>query len=118
VTSGGRSWDGVSTEADCFAQALLVRGVAPEHILRERCSMNTRDNARYSVTLLRRRGLSPRWVVTCDTHAARARQCFRETGVDVELVPAVSPRGPRTRITSSVEWLRARVRPLRGMVTP
>jgi len=116
VASGGRSWDGTSTEADCLAQALGARGVPAQHILRERCSMDTRDNATYSVAMLKRRGLVPRWVVTCDTHGPRALACFRASGAEVEMVLAPSPPGPRRRLAGALEWLR--VRPQPGLLQP
>ena len=69
--------------------------------------MDTRDNATYSVAMLKRRGLVPRWVVTCDTHGPRALACFRASGAEVEMVLAPSPSGSRRRLAAALEWLRA-----------
>src|SRR5580698_5581707 len=47
IASGGRSWGGV-VEADAMAEALVALGVPVDVIVRERASLTTRDNARYS----------------------------------------------------------------------
>ena len=57
VASGGRRWDGV-TEADAMAAELERLGVPAEAIVRERCSLSTRDNARFSAAALARRGIA------------------------------------------------------------
>src|SRR5262245_19693650 len=55
VASGGRAWLGV-VEADALAEELTRLGVPADRIVRERCSLSTRDNARYTAEVLGRRG--------------------------------------------------------------
>jgi uncharacterized SAM-binding protein YcdF (DUF218 family) len=89
VACGGRSWAGV-VEADELARALGAHGVPEASIIRERCSLDTRDNARFAAALLRRRGLFRVIVVTCTWHLPRAERAFRAAGLEVEGV-AVEP---------------------------
>lgn len=106
VASGGRRWHGV-VEADAMRAELLRAGVAPEAVVRERCSLSTRENARFTAALLRRRGVERVTVVTCDWHLPRAIAAFRRTGLDVEGSPAPSVAVPwRSRV---VRWGRERV---------
>jgi cyclophilin family peptidyl-prolyl cis-trans isomerase len=85
VASGGRRWAG-AVEADVIARELVARGIPECAIVRERCSMSTRDNARFSSAVLARRGLSAAAVVTCRSHLMRALACFANAGVEVEPV--------------------------------
>ncbi len=82
MACGGRSWGGI-VEADAIAQMLRGHGVAEEAIVRERCSLDTRDNARFAASLLGRRGLSNVLVVTCTWHLPRAERLFRRAGLGV-----------------------------------
>lgn len=83
LVSGGRVW-GDAVEADAMAQALEARGVPAPHIVRERCSMSTKDNARFAARLLGRLRLERVVVVTCPWHLARALLLFRREGVSAE----------------------------------
>src|SRR5260370_33800172 len=47
IASGGRRWGGV-VEADVIARELARQGVPVNAIVRERCSLSTRDNARFA----------------------------------------------------------------------
>ena len=87
VVSGGRRW-GRIIEADAMACELVLRGVPERAIVRERCSMSTRENARFGVDLLRRRGVhvDRTAAVTCEWHVARARALFARAGATVEWV--------------------------------
>ena len=80
VASGGRTWDGV-VEADALAERLLAMGVPPESVVRERCSLSTRENAAFSARLLARRGVGNAIVVTCDWHLPRAVALFEREGL-------------------------------------
>ena len=77
----------------------------PSAIVRERCSLSTRDNARFSAALLARRGLSRAAVVTCAWHLPRALSLFSRAGIESEAVAAEAPGPPswRTRV-----WLWSR----------
>jgi uncharacterized SAM-binding protein YcdF (DUF218 family) len=90
VACGGRSWEGV-VEADELARRLIAGGVPEESVVRERCSLDTRDNARFAAALLRRRGLSRVVLVTCSWHLPRAERAFRAAGLEVEGVGAPPP---------------------------
>jgi uncharacterized SAM-binding protein YcdF (DUF218 family) len=92
VACGGRSWNGL-VEADALADMLREGGVPAEAIVRERCSLDTRDNARFAAALLDRRGLGRVVVVTCSWHLPRAERAFRAAGLDVEGV-GVEPPAP------------------------
>ncbi len=80
---GGRAWGG-RVEADAIADILRAGGVPNDAIVRERCSFDTRDNARFAAALLRRRGIRSVVVVTCSWHVPRAARLFRAAGLDVE----------------------------------
>jgi uncharacterized SAM-binding protein YcdF (DUF218 family) len=106
IASGGRRWDGLC-EADALGQTLVSLGVDESAIVRERESLTTRENARYSARLLRERGITEVGVVTCDWHLARALECFRREGVEATGIPAVSP--PVSRFARRVRSARERL---------
>jgi cyclophilin family peptidyl-prolyl cis-trans isomerase/uncharacterized SAM-binding protein YcdF (DUF218 family) len=87
IVSGGRHWAGL-IEADVMARELVWRGVPHEAVVRERCSLTTRDNARFAAAALERRGLPSALVVTCEWHLPRAMAHFRRAGVRVDGVGA------------------------------
>ncbi len=89
VVSGGRRW-GHDVEADVMARELALQGVPERAIVRERCSLSTRENARFTADLLTRRGVARTALVTCPWHMARAVACFARAGVAVEPVAASS----------------------------
>jgi uncharacterized SAM-binding protein YcdF (DUF218 family) len=90
VACGGRAWDGL-VEADALARMLVAGGVPADAIVRERCSLDTRDNARFAASMLRRRGLSRVLLVTCSWHLPRAERAFRACGLEVEGVGVEPP---------------------------
>jgi len=92
MVCGGRSWDGI-VEADDLARMMTAQGVPATAIVRERCSLDTRDNARFGAALLRRRGVAGGerseqgmrvLLVTCSWHLPRAESLFRRAGLEVE----------------------------------
>jgi uncharacterized SAM-binding protein YcdF (DUF218 family) len=83
IVSGGRVWDEL-VEADVMAQGLEALGVPADCIVRERCSMNTRDNARFAARLLHRFGLEHVAVVSCHWHLTRALLLFHREGIQAE----------------------------------
>lgn len=95
VACGGRAWDGV-VESDALARLLVERGVPPGAIVRERCSLDTRDNARFAAVMLGRRGVDTVTVITCTWHLPRAIMLFRAAGFVAYGVGAdPPPAGPR-----------------------
>jgi uncharacterized SAM-binding protein YcdF (DUF218 family) len=89
VVSGGRRW-GHDVEADVMARELALQGVPEPAIVRERCSLSTRENARFTAEVLTRRGVVRTALVTCPWHMARAAACFARAGIAVEPVAASS----------------------------
>ena len=83
IVCGGRSWAGL-VEADELFRRLVAGGVPEANVVRERCSLNTRDNARFAAALLRRRGIERVVLVTCSWHLPRAERAFRAAGLEVE----------------------------------
>lgn len=83
VATGGCVWDG-EVEADVMAEALERAGVPASRIVRERCALTTRDNARYAARVLFRRGIDEGVIVTCGWHLPRAVALFRREGMRVE----------------------------------
>jgi uncharacterized SAM-binding protein YcdF (DUF218 family) len=83
VACGGRAWGGV-VEADALAQLLIDARVPAGAVVRERCSLDTRENARFAAGLLARRGIDGVLVVTCSWHLPRALGLFRAAGLRAE----------------------------------
>lgn len=104
IVTGGRAWDG-TVEADGMQAALVERGIPLAKIVRERCSLSTRENARFTARVLRRHGLSRVAVVTCFWHLPRASALFRAEGLAVTGVPAGGDQGARPSV-----WLWGRER--------
>jgi uncharacterized SAM-binding protein YcdF (DUF218 family) len=106
VATGGRAWGGL-VEADGMADELLRQGVPPDRIVRERLSLSTRDNARYTAAQLKKRGIERAIVVTCAWHLPRATALFRRQGLKVEGVGAVDVGA--SLATRVYRWGRERV---------
>jgi cyclophilin family peptidyl-prolyl cis-trans isomerase len=106
VASGGRAWAGV-VEADAMRRELALLGVPEAALACERSSLSTRENARYSADVLKRRGTIEATVVTCDWHLARALRAFERAGISATGAPAPSGLAPwRRRLW---RWGRERV---------
>jgi uncharacterized SAM-binding protein YcdF (DUF218 family) len=106
VASGGRRW-GTAVEADVMARELALRGVPSTAIVRERCSLSTRDNARFSAAILARHGVSRALLVTSAWHLPRALSLFERAGVDGEAVAA--GEGRPTLRDRAWHWTRERI---------
>src|SRR5260221_4841393 len=90
VVSGGARW-GRNVEADVMARELARKGVPEAAIVRERCSMSTRENARFTAAALARRGVAQALIVTCPWHMPRALALFGRSGI--EAYPVAANRG-------------------------
>lgn len=109
LMTGGKSSEG-AIEADVMAEYAESLGVPGEHILRERQSHDTIENARLTVALLRRRlggDHAPRVaLVTSDYHIERATRLFRCAGAEVSPHSAKLTLSRVQRTTRNVrEWL-------------
>ncbi len=107
IASGGRRW-GEAVEADAMAEALVAGGVPGRAVVRERCSLDTIDNARFSAAILERRGIREAAVVTCSWHLPRALALFADAGV--QAVPVAARDGETPPWASRVwRWSKERV---------
>jgi len=89
IVSGGvtQPETGAASEADAMRAAIVGLGVAPDHIVIEAESKNTRDEARIIGRMLA--GLKqPIVLVTSPTHMSRSLAVFRAAGLDA--IPSVS----------------------------
>ena len=90
ITTGGCRFNG-EVEAEAMAGELASLGVPRARIVREMCGMSTRENAAYSVALMRKQGIDHAIVVTCKWHMPRAAALFRREGVVVDEAPVHGP---------------------------
>jgi uncharacterized SAM-binding protein YcdF (DUF218 family) len=119
--AGGESMPGV-VEADVMAEHAQLLGVPASALLRERDSLDTLENARLSLALLRvHAGLArPARIllVTSDYHGERAGRVFRDTGAAVQLsaVTLALPPAERARRARGESWVRACYRVYDGLL--
>jgi uncharacterized SAM-binding protein YcdF (DUF218 family) len=66
-----------------MADALAALGVPAGVIVRERASLTTRDNARFTAASCARRQIARVSIVTCGWHLPRAIMCFQAEGLEV-----------------------------------
>lgn len=92
LVAGGRRWGGPA-EADAMTSALVAQAVPGPRIIRELCSLSTRENAWYAAPLLRMLGATRIGLVTCDWHMRRACASFGAQGIHPEPLPAGPPAG-------------------------
>lgn len=71
-----------TVEADVLADQLADWGIARDRIVREDKSLNTRENAVFSMQIAAARGYRTLLLVTSATHMPRALGCFRAVGAD------------------------------------
>ena len=90
ITSGGVRWSG-QREADCFADALVARGIDRSVISLETRSRNTFENARFCADLIANLGASRVGIVTCDWHCPRAVELFQQLQINPIALPCHTP---------------------------
>ena len=81
------------TEAQCMYDRLVALGIEPERIWQENKAVNTKQNIRYSMALLKEKtDTQPATVgiLSSDTHLLRARLLARRQGITAITVPAPS----------------------------
>jgi hypothetical protein len=111
VVSGGRTWAG-EVEADAMAEGLVGLGVPAGVIVRERASLTTRDNARFTAASCARRQIGRVAIVTCRWHLPRAKAYFEAEGLAVvKLVSA----GEADAGWGARAWLEGKERLLRAL---
>lgn len=74
-------------EADVLARQLEAWGIAPERLVTEGRSRNTRENAVESEKLIRAKGWKTLLLVTSAAHMPRARGCFAAVGLRPDTLP-------------------------------
>ena len=89
IVSGGvtQRETGASSEADAMRTAIVGLGVAPDHVVIEAESKNTRDEARIIGRMLAELK-QPIVLVTSPSHMSRSLAVFRAAGLDA--IPSVS----------------------------
>lgn len=104
ISGGARPWrDAGSSEAEAAVALLTDLGVPAGRIILEPASLDTRQNAELSATLLRARGADRILLVTSALHMQRARKHFDSTGLEVLTVPTDHEVGDDPR--SLLRWL-------------
>ena len=90
IVSGGVTGrePGAAPEAEALRDAAVRLGVAPDHILMELESTNTREEAIVIRRMLGDRAAQPLVLVTSPTHMRRSLAVFRAAGLDP--IPSVS----------------------------
>lgn len=117
LVSGGlvKPQPGDIPEADRLAAKLVAWGIAPDRIVVDASSRNTRENAIESARISAARGWRTLLLVTSAAHMPRALGCFRAVGVEPDALPvdfrADDGRGtawlPRSRaLDASTEAIR------------
>jgi uncharacterized SAM-binding protein YcdF (DUF218 family) len=90
-------------EADILARQLRMWGVAPERIVTEGRSRNTRENAVESARLIRERGWGKLLLVTSAAHMPRALGTFKAVGLEPDTLP-VDVRARQWHLRWSMLW--------------
>ena len=83
LLSGGQVYSDTGAEAKIASRVLKSLGVDEKDIIVETRSINTTQNAKFSVEIMRERGLSRPLLVTSAFHMRRAVLNFAQQGVEV-----------------------------------
>ena len=81
ITCGAQGLDEPRAEGDVMRDWLIARGVAPEHVIAETNSFNTRENLRFARAIMEEQGFTQALIVTSDYHVARALELCRQEGI-------------------------------------
>ena len=84
VLKSGQAKNAILTGTDEAGMYLLL----PQSFIVEDLSLNTHQNAVYSVKLARERGFQSHLLITSAYHMLRARECFRAEGLELDTLPA------------------------------
>lgn len=96
---GGPVYGGTS-DAVIFTRILTDMGVPPEKIIQENESRDTRENALFTATIVKRMRFRNPVLVTSGFHLKRAMLLFRKAGITVTPFPA----GYHYSFSSSYSW--------------
>lgn len=77
-----------ASEAELLRDKLVDWGVDPAHVVIEPKARNTRENALFTVPILRERGYQSVGLITSRYHMRRSLGCFRKVGFETTPVPA------------------------------
>lgn len=92
IASGGRGHREAVTEASAIKKALVSSGIDPQRILLEESSVNTKENLRRSLAIMKQNGISaPLAIITDDYHEFRACSIARSLGIKAYAVPTRTP---------------------------
>lgn len=85
----------IAGDGDCFLirDRLVLAGVSTNVITMEPNSGNTKENAEFSIRLLKEQGVRSAIVVTSWYHSRRALACFHKFGGDLEIASFPSYHG-------------------------
>ena len=83
LLSGGQGYSDTGAEAEIASRVLRSLGVEEHDIIVETRSINTTQNAKFSVEIMRERGLHRPLLVTSAFHMRRAVLNFEQQGVEV-----------------------------------
>jgi len=83
VVSGGQGDDEQYPESHVMRNYLISRGIAPERVVEENASRNTRENLQNSMEIIREKGWSETiTIVTSGYHQCRAGMQAKKLGID------------------------------------
>lgn len=105
ILVGSSVRDGVG-EAASMRELLVSWGIAPERLIVDDRSQNTRDNATISKAIAEERGFRSLLLITSAFHMPRAEGCFRAVGLAVDTLPVDYLASPRHGILPRAHHLR------------
>ncbi len=82
-------------EAASMRELLVSWGIAPERLIVDDRSQNTRDNAKISKEIAEEHGFQSLLLITSAFHMQRAEGCFRAVGLPVDTLPVDYLASPR-----------------------
>lgn len=86
-----------NTSAPLFLNYMELLGVDPQVFILEQYALNTRQNAEYTVKILKEYAVKAEEciLVTSITHMGRSLDCFSKEGYDLDYLPSNSYAAPR-----------------------
>jgi uncharacterized SAM-binding protein YcdF (DUF218 family) len=103
LISGGEVFRGDGTEAEVMRDILVSMGMAPDKIISEARSQNTKQNAEFSAEILKQKGLKQPVLVTSAFHMRRSVAEFKRAGVAVTPYP-VGYYATRGNYWNALSW--------------